>query len=128
MPKVFVTDEINPAYTQDILSSGAAEVVSLYSWVGVASGVGVGALVADGNYLLHSVVVGETAAGGEFMISDVLSACASAIATTSSASAVAKIDTTVRGSYLFDIFIDQGMSYRLCAANNPGIRVTYQAI
>lgn len=128
MPKVFVTDEVQDSYTQDVLASGAAEVASVYKWIGIASGTASGVLLADGDYILHTVIIGETGSG-ILILGDHLSADGSAATVVGmSASAVAHINCFTRGSYLFDCFIDNGLQYRLSAVDTPGIRVTYQVI
>ena len=126
MAKVYVTDEVNDSYTQDVLPSGAAEVAEVYSWIGIPSGTASGKLLSDGAYLIHTINIADTGSG-ILLIGDILSACASAIVASNSASSI-RISCFTRGSYLFDLTFAQGISYRLTAADTLGISLTYQVL
>jgi len=126
MPKVFITDEVNDSYVADVFKSGALETLSYYNYIGVPSGTASGNLLPDGDIILHTVNITNTATKAIFTLGDHLSADGSAATVAGvSASAICIIDCTVRGSYLFDCFVDKGLQYRLSGIDLSGIVVTY---
>lgn len=127
MPKVFITDEVNDSRTVDVLPGGSLKSLSYYSWVGIPSGTGSGVLLPDGQYILHSVIVGgETTGKGLFTLGDHVSAEGSASTSISnSASALCRISGYTRQTHIFDIIVNSGLQYRLSGLNTDGIIVTY---
>ncbi len=128
MSKVFVTDEINDSYTQDVLPSGAAEVAQSMTLLAIPSGTASGFLIT-GAILLHTVNVSETGSGILLIGQTSNADSASAITMANSASALPHIGLTTRGSYLFDCVLNAGyISYRLSAADTKGLSLTYQLL
>lgn len=124
MAKFFIADEVNDSRTADILASGAVEVAPVYTYAKLPSAVAY-AKVYDGACYLHSITVANTCtATGELGIYDVGSAATAS--STSSASAVAYIDTSSRNTYIFDAYIAGALAYRLTGGNNNGLTITYQ--
>jgi len=124
--KVMLADEVNNSYVQDVLVSGAAEVVPIYSYKFIASGTASGS-VYEGACILHTVSVTNTAAAASFfMLGDTLEASTLSIA--GATSAVAIINPVARGSYLYDALIGTGLQYRLSGLDCQGITVTYQVV
>jgi len=124
MAKFFITDEVNDSRTADILASGAVEVAPVYTYAKLPSAVAYGVVYAAPCYL-HSVTVANTCtATGELGIYDV--GGSTTASSTSSASAVAYIDTSSRNTYIFDAYIAGTLAYRLTGGNNNGLTITYQ--
>ncbi len=123
--KFMIADEVNDSRTADILSTSALKTGQEFLWVGVPSGTASGVLVNAPIYL-HSVIVPATGNLGFLMIGDVATACATALDSGLSASAVAFVDLAARGTYIFDTLISQTACYRLTGLDCKGIRVTYQ--
>ena len=124
--KTFIVDGVNDSRTADVLSSGAVETASVYSYALINSGTATGQIAAAPCYL-HTVSITNTAAAGSVLvISDTASAAAVADAVGSSASAVAIIDNGLRQTYIFDAYLSKGLAYRLSGIDCKGITVTYQ--
>jgi len=125
MAKFFIADEVNDSNTADVLSSGALEVAPVYTYALIASATATGQIAAAPVYL-HTVSITNTAAAGSVLVISDTSSGAVADAVGSSASAAAIIDNGLRQTYLFDMYLSNGLAYRLSGIDCKGITITYQ--
>jgi len=126
MAKFFIADEVNDSYTADVLPSGALEVASLYQYSYLNSAAAGAYQISSVPCILHSVNISNTSTAANAVLylgNLTATACASAQAT---ASGVCRIGLGVRGSYLFDAYIDRGLTAYVATQDCDGITVTYQ--
>ena len=136
MSRLLITDELDHSKVADVLPSRALETVPIYDYYYLPSATGSGTAI-DSACLLHSVIVGQTAASGNFLVladmADTTSACPS---TNTSSEKAIHIYGGVRGSYIVDMIINNHLCYRMSGEHdsaaatpgNDGITLIYKLI
>lgn len=121
MALVNIVDESRLERRATVFANNSLKSESRFAYVGVASGTATGSILTNGG-VLHSVIIGGSAAGGKFWLFD---SAGTAGAIGASASAVARLETATRGHFIFDAILGAGLQFRLSAADCDGITVVY---
>lgn len=125
MPAKFsVTDETRDSRTQQVFQSKHASVSERYTYYIVPSGTATASIFTGAGFL-HAIVVQSSAAASILGINDNADS-ASAAAIGNTVSAVCYHSGLIRGSYTINAIINNGLNYRLSAADhNGGVILVY---
>ena len=131
--RAYITDEVNPSYTADVLGNKSLKAGRSTLFYDVASGALTSAVISSAPCWLHSVNITQNSAATatEFVLFDAAVSAAGGVCISASANRIARwaVGTTsgtqCRGSWDFDCYCDTGLTYCLSAGNMKGITVTY---